>query len=191
MQDTLELGKASPNAKDVYVAKLEAKNEERLIEKNRRKEEAALSLDPTENANVFWQVSLERKLVLCLFNQLSCIACRNKTCSHRELSTNWISFEGMCVFHRSSTKSRPMSCRSWRKQNKAVIPAMMVACQRTRIKPRYCLQKRATAWLPCRSFPHNKKNTLSFCRVMDTSGEISDQVLSLTGKNRTSVFILT
>ncbi len=82
MQDAVELAKASPNAKDVYVAKLEAKHEERLIEKNRRKEEAALSLDPTENANVFWQVGFRSRAPsvvseLCLSNQPSCPSCVN------------------------------------------------------------------------------------------------------------------
>eukprot|EP00281_Chroomonas_sp_CCMP1168_P033622 CAMPEP_0206242942 /NCGR_PEP_ID=MMETSP0047_2-20121206/17334_1 /ASSEMBLY_ACC=CAM_ASM_000192 /TAXON_ID=195065 /ORGANISM="Chroomonas mesostigmatica_cf, Strain CCMP1168" /LENGTH=55 /DNA_ID=CAMNT_0053668011 /DNA_START=193 /DNA_END=357 /DNA_ORIENTATION=+ len=48
-------------ASDTYRARLEAKHEERLAEKNKRKEEKALLLDPQENANVFWQEYNEAK----------------------------------------------------------------------------------------------------------------------------------
>ncbi len=61
MQEESSSAVASSANKDAYLAKLEAKHEERKVEKSRRKEQAALSLDPTENANVFWQV------VLCFF----------------------------------------------------------------------------------------------------------------------------
>lgn len=43
---------------DALAARLEAKHEERMAEKYKRKEKNAMLLDPTENANVFWKVML-------------------------------------------------------------------------------------------------------------------------------------
>ena len=45
------------DAAEAHIARLDAQHEERMREKKERRDKALEFLDPTENANVFWQVT--------------------------------------------------------------------------------------------------------------------------------------